>query len=499
MTAPAVGGQTPPMSRLPIRPPLTRLPRSGPLPVSHTQRERLLTGRDVYLPNNTVIVAFRFDGPLDAEVLARAVNAMPARHEAMRVVFPTDFRADLIEPDGEHMRVVEADGADPFGAGLELLSADAQKPFDLARGPLFRCLLVRVDENTHLLGVAIDHIIADGWSCNLLARDILATYEALWHGEQPELPPLTMQHLDFVSWENTYLSGETRGRLLDYWRTALAGVDPIPESGLADPAASTDPAASPADSAANDAGPARLERVRLPLGDGFRPRLRGFAAARRTTPYAVFSAALAAAVRGQQHADGGPVADHPAFFMSLSNRVHAAVQNAFGYFATPGALQADLSGDPGFGELVSRQAQTVAGAIRHQELPHALILQELSPQLYGCRYRGDPTLVPRYLNFDLAQHRARPFGFGVRGVKASMISVPRPDTPRGGLRLLVYELETAAELELRYRTDGYGRPWAQRFLNRMRHILHTGVSDPETPLSHVAAAADSDGEQRGQS
>lgn len=460
------------------RPPLTPVPRDGALPVSYTQRERLETGRHVYLPNNTVTISLRFDGPFDLELLSRAVTAMAARHEALRVVFPSDRAAALVEP-AECLRVAEVgrEHPDRYAAAVDLLSADAQTPFDLAAGPLFRCLAVRVDETTHLLGVAIDHVIADGWSCNLLVRDLLGTYEALRHGEAPELPPLPVQHLDFVAWELAYLAGGARERLLDYWRAALAGTDPIPDSGLAD-------ASVPADA------PARLERVRNPLADGFRQRLTRFAAACRTTPYTVLSAALAAAVLTQRRADEAASGDNVALFVSFSNRTHAAAQDAFGYFATPGTLRTDLSGDPDFTELVRRQAQTVSGALRHQELPHAVIVRELCPEQYGCRYRGGAGPATRYLNFDLAQHRTRPFGFGVRGLTASMIWVPRPETPRGGLRLLAYQLEKSMDLELRYRTDRYGAPWAERFLERMRQILYDGVADPSQPLSTLGRLAD---------
>ncbi|MGH3731284.1 MAG: condensation domain-containing protein [Micromonosporaceae bacterium] len=463
---------------LATRPPLVRIPRDGALPVSYTQRERLETGRGVYLPNNTVTISLRFDGPFDLDVLSRTVSAVVARHEGLRVVFPTDQRAALIEPSG-CLRVAEVgpDCPDPYAAAIDLLSADAQVPFDLAAGPLFRCLAVRVDETTHLLGIAIDHVIADGWSCNLLVRDLLGTYEALRHGEEPELPPLPVQHLDFVAWELAYLSGGAEERLLDYWRTALGSTDPIPDSGLVD-------VSVPADA------PATLERVRHPLADGFRQRLARFAAACRITPYAVLGAALSAAVLTQRRADGVPSADDVALFASFGNRTHATVQDAFGYFATPGTLRTDLSGDPDFTELVRRQARTVSGALRHQELPHAVVVRELRPDQYGCRYRGGAGPATRYLNFDLAQQRARPFGFGVRGLTASMISVPRPDTPRGGLRLLAYQLESSMDLELRYRTDRYSAPWAERFSDRMRQILYDGVADPSQPLSTLGKLAD---------
>ncbi|WP_436499020.1 condensation domain-containing protein [Actinokineospora sp. HUAS TT18] len=438
------------------RPTLTAIPRGGALPVSPTQAERLETGRDTYLQNSTVTVTLRFSGPLDLDVLARSVGDVVARHEALRVVFPTDDRAALCEPT-EPLRVAEIPpGTDePETTAVDLLTADAMARFDLATGPLFRCLAVRVDERTHLLGFAVDHIIADGWSCGLLVRDLLACYEAHLHGESPELAPLTVQHLDYVAWERDYLAGPDGARLLDYWRAKLGPVAPIPESGLVDPDAD---------------GPPALDRVRVDLDGDFRRTLTRFAASHRTTPYAVVSAAVVGAVHGQRGAD-----DDVALFASLSNRTHAAVQDVFGYFATPTALRTYVGGDPTFSELVGRQAETVADAIRHQEIPHAVLLKELRPPQYGSRYRGD---APLYLNFDLDQDRARPFGFGVRGLTAALISLPRPEAPRGGLRLLAHQHESGLTLELRFRTDVYGKPWATRLADRAAHLLRSGTTDP---------------------
>src|SRR5262249_60188847 len=90
----------------------------------------------------------------------------------------------------------------------ELMMAEAQAPFDLKRGPLIRGRLIRLQEQEYVLLLTQHHIVSDGWSLGILARELGVLYGA-FHRQQPVLlPELPAQYVDYAAWQREWLSGE---------------------------------------------------------------------------------------------------------------------------------------------------------------------------------------------------------------------------------------------------------------------------------------------------
>src|SRR6185369_8573381 len=100
----------------------------------------------------------------------------------------------------------------------------ARAPFDLSRGPLFRALLVLLQEDAAALSITLHHIIGDGWSVGVLVREVVTLYRGLVSGEISPLPELAIQYTDFALWQRRWLSDEGAARGLDFWRRQLADV-----------------------------------------------------------------------------------------------------------------------------------------------------------------------------------------------------------------------------------------------------------------------------------
>src|SRR5262249_3188753 len=77
-------------------------------------------------------------------------------------------------------------------------------------------LLRLTDE--YLFAVTMHHIICDGWSMCVFARDLIAFYEGL------ELPYLTIQYGDYSEWQRGWLRSEILEKQLSYWKTQMAGL-----------------------------------------------------------------------------------------------------------------------------------------------------------------------------------------------------------------------------------------------------------------------------------
>jgi hypothetical protein len=85
-----------------------------------------------------------------------------------------------------------------------------------------RVRLFRTGESEHVLVKVRHRIIGDGWSDEILMRELITAYEAFTAGRQPQLPELPIQYRDFAHWQREILQGESLARQLEYWRSQLA-------------------------------------------------------------------------------------------------------------------------------------------------------------------------------------------------------------------------------------------------------------------------------------
>src|SRR5690606_14515365 len=204
--------------------PIERVPRDTELPLSFAQQrvwflDRLEPGS----PDYTIALRSRHTGALDAAALERAFTELVRRHEPLRTTFPAvDGRPvqRIHEPRPLALKRIDLSDvpAERRAAALEdTILREAKQPFDLERGPLFRGCLIRLSPHEHELLLAIHHIIADGWSLGILARELQVVHDAIVAGEPHGLPPLPLQFADYAAWQRARLSGENLASQSAYW------------------------------------------------------------------------------------------------------------------------------------------------------------------------------------------------------------------------------------------------------------------------------------------
>ncbi|HEX7239407.1 MAG TPA: amino acid adenylation domain-containing protein, partial [Longimicrobiaceae bacterium] len=210
--------------------PIGRTSRDGPFPLSFAQQrlwlvDRLEPGSAAYnMPH-----ALRLRGALDVDALRASLGALVERHETLRTVFA--------EAGGEPVQVIHADAPVALEvvevAGEEeverLAEEEALRPFDLARGPLLRSTLLRLGEEDHVLLFTLHHIVSDGWSMDVLVREVSALYAASVRGGSAELPELPVRYVDYAVWQRERLAGPVLEEQLGWWKARLAGAPPLLE------------------------------------------------------------------------------------------------------------------------------------------------------------------------------------------------------------------------------------------------------------------------------
>ncbi|HEV2852268.1 MAG TPA: amino acid adenylation domain-containing protein [Thermoanaerobaculia bacterium] len=353
---------------LPPRPPLVRTSRAEPLPLSFAQQrlwflDRMAPGSPVYnLP-----AAFRLSGPLDPRALERGLDEVFRRHEALRTTFAEG-------PDGEPRQVVvpfhptglprvDLTALPPAAARAEAArhaAREARCPFDLARGPVARALLLRLGEQEHHLLFLCHHAAFDGWSVGVLQRELGALYGAFAAGRPSPLSELSLQYGDFAVWQRRWLSGKALEAQLAYWRERLADAPAVLEL--------------PADRPRPPAQSFRGATVELALPAGIAAGLRALARGESST---LFITALTAfhALLGRFTGQRDLVVGSP-----VAGRTEAGIEDLLGFFVNTLALRADLTGDPSFQTLLGRVRESALSAYAAQDLPFERLVEELQPE-----------------------------------------------------------------------------------------------------------------------
>ncbi|MTH95955.1 condensation domain-containing protein, partial [Roseibium sp. RKSG952] len=215
--------------------PIQKIDRNDPVPLSF-QQERLwfLNRLDEKAGNSyRMDVGFQFEGNLDINAFRRTISCLLERHDNLRTVFrpnengtPHQVIHDKIDVSNV-VNILEHENLDEQSLSAriaELLS----RPFDLEKGPLFRVHVIKLASDRHALIFSGHHIILDGWSMGILAKEISRLYRQETTGTPAGLAALPIQYPDYAAWQREVLSGKPMQKELSWWKEQLSGIpDPI--------------------------------------------------------------------------------------------------------------------------------------------------------------------------------------------------------------------------------------------------------------------------------
>src|SRR5215207_1216036 len=341
---------------------------AGTLSRSETQeRLRFVDAPDPGSPVYAIPFSYHIAGRLDDDALRRALAELVRRHEPLRTTLPAvdGVPVQRIAPPPADFDLPVADlrhlPEDERRAEAGRLAAEAKRHrFDLARGPLFRASLVRVGDAEHHLLLNLHHAIGDGWSLGVLREELSALYGAFSRGEPSPLPEPALQYADYAVWQREQLRGEVLDRQVGYWKERLAGAPALLEL-------PTDRPRPPVQSH-------RGAREMLDLTRALLDRLQALGRSEGATLYMVmlgaFQLLLSKYSGSEDVVVGSPIA----------GRTRREVEELIGFFANTLVLRTDLSGDPGFRQLLGRVREGTLGAYEHQEVPFDRLVAELQPE-----------------------------------------------------------------------------------------------------------------------
>ena len=436
---------------------IPRASRDAPLPLSFAQ-QRLWFLDQLEGPSATynVPAALKLQGKLDVAALQRALRGAVARHDTLRSRF---FARDGVpcqeivaslewEMALEDLRDLPASERDAEVSRLARF--DAEYPFKLDCVPLFRATLLRLDEHEHVLLLCMHHIIADGWSIGVLAREVSVLYFAHHEGHAPGLPPLRVQYADYAQWQQSWLKGEVLERQMDYWRQQLANLPTLLEL--------------PVDKPRPQLQSFRGGSLPVRLNTELSTRLKQFAQTHDATLYIVLLAAFATLLMRYSNQDdiaiGSPIA----------NRRHRDIEGLIGFFVNTLVLRVQFPDNLNFLELIEQVRRTALEAYAHQDVPFEHLVNALQAQ----RNMSHSPLFQAMFVFQNA-----PMGpLELPGLTLTLLEI-ETRTAKFDLLLSLEERGDGIRGYWEYNGDIFTRASMQRMLHYFENLLRALLDNPQ--------------------
>jgi amino acid adenylation domain-containing protein/non-ribosomal peptide synthase protein (TIGR01720 family) len=444
--------------------PITPVSRANDLLASFSQQRlwflnQLQPGSPAY----NIPLTLQFSGDLDRTLLERCLSELFQRHESLR----TTFRMQ----DGQVLQVIGSaeDGMLPLplqdlttlpveerqGAAQRLLEAESLYTFDLAHGPLLRPLLLRLSPYEHILQLTAHHIILDGWSLDVLLRELSSLYTAFAQGLSSSLPNLPIQYVDFAQWQRQWLEGERLQAQVDYWEQQLASLPPLE---------------LPTDHPRLSEQAFHGAWAFFELPPTLTQTLKIVSQQEEMTIFmallATFQMLLSRSSGQKDIAVGIPVA----------GRIRAEVEHVVGCFVNTLVVRTDLSGNPSFREILRRVHKVAQEAYAHQDVPFEKVVEVLQPQ-------RDLSRSPLFQILFNQQPIAPP----IKILDTLTLSLLFPESTSAKYDLTLWITETEPDVKgiVEYNTDLFEASTIQRMITHWLTLLENVASNPERRLTQV--------------
>ncbi|MFL0809495.1 MAG: amino acid adenylation domain-containing protein [Agarilytica sp.] len=429
--------------------------REGGIPLSLVQQSYwFLNQLEGPSPTYNMPLTFRLQGQLDKERLRRAIETIVHRHEILRTNFQNDISSTPQQIVQEVNRV-ELEYTDKSESDIaQSIMAFVNHSFDLESERLFKALLITSSENSHVLVLNMHHIISDGWSLNVIFKELVYNYKYLDvknpHGKV--LEDLAIQYADYAIWQKNYVSSAKYQEQIGYWKNKLDGLPPL----LSLP---TDFSRPPAQSFRGDS-------YNFQLSPELSKSLNHLAIKEGTTLFNVLLTALSVLLARFSGSDDIAIGT------AIANRGRVELESMIGFFANTIVVRSKVSEGVPYSRLLSDLGKNMIEAYENSDVPFDSVVDAIQP----LRSLGVPPVFQ--VMFRLHNQFVKDDGETVEGLKVSNYKIG-VTTAKLDLNFSMVERGDFIVGNLEYATDLFKEASIQRLLDHYIELLENIVRNPE--------------------
>ncbi|HSH02516.1 MAG TPA: amino acid adenylation domain-containing protein, partial [Anaerolineae bacterium] len=442
-------------------PKITPRPTTDRAPLSFAQ-QRLWFLEQLYPSNHAynIIRTLHLTGDINNDALNQTLATIEARHQALRTIF-TDAHGkpeqQFLPPNPTPLTIIDLTHLSPAEqqtTSQNFLHEDANKPFSLTRGPLWRAHLLQLNDHQAILALNIHHIIADGWSLSILIQELVALYTAYSQNQPNPLPPITIHYADFAYWQQQTLTPDQLQPHLDFWREQLnvnTTLLPLP----------TDKPRPPQQSFHGQTIP-----FHIPLATS--QRLATISQENNATLYMTLLTACGILLQrytGEENIlIGSPIA----------NRNHTEIEALIGFFVNTLVMRVDIDSRQDFITLLGHTRTRALAAYDHQDMPFELLVQELQPN-------RDLSYQPLF-QVMFAFQNLPPAKLELPGLTIETVSKAN-DSAKFDLTWFLHESDDGLVGSLEYNTDLFTTATMERMIGHFQTLLAAIAANPQQPIA----------------
>ncbi|QYT00338.1 hypothetical protein H0G86_007424 [Trichoderma simmonsii] len=440
------------MTKIPVT------PKKESVAQSYAQ-ERLWFLEQLYpsLEWHLIPCAVHFRGPLQLDALSFALLALEQRHETLRTTFDTIEGENIQKVHPFQPRKLRVQNIKPNSLE-EALHKEQTTPFNLHKDPGWRVSMFKLSDGHHVLSIVIHHIICDGWSLDVLRKELATLYKVALHGKDPTsaIEPLAIQYSDYSLWQKQQEQIDEHNRQLEYWTTHL-------ESGR--PAELICDKVRPA----TISGKADLQEFRIE--GAIYEKLQNFCRDYQVTPFmALFTVFRAAHYRltGAEDATIGT---------ANAGRDHGELSGLIGLFVNMQCIRTRIEHTTTFENLVREVQATTIASFAHQDVPFERIVSALRKERDLSRSPLVQIVFALHSQLNLAE-------FALEGVEAEPITPPM--TSRFDLEFHLYQEKDALKGQIRFATDLFNFNTIDNLKSVFLRILEQGLASPGASIESLS-------------
>ena len=414
-----------------------------------------------------VPAVYVFEGALNYNALMLAFEMLIARHEILRTIFKEDEQGDVkqfirstMEAGFKINNLDLRDDADPEEKIKGLVQEAISRPFNLSDGPLVRADLYQLANDKWIFVFNMHHIISDGWSQDVLMKELLLCYKAHTKGMANPLDPLRIQYKDYAVWQQEQLHSEAFNEHRSWWLQQFEGSLPVLELPLDKP--------RPAIKAYRGGA----------INKTLNPQISSQLQAINQEQGATLFMGLLAAVNVLLYRYTGQ--DDIITGTPVAGREHADLENQVGFYVNTLALRAQFNGAGSFEQLLQHIKQVTTGAYKHQAYPFDKLVDELQLQRDLSRHPlFDVMVIMQHGDERSAAVNA------LEQVQVSRYEGVAEDMSKFDLSFGFAETAAGINIGIGYNSDIYNSATIDSLGNHLVQLINAIVAAPQTPIQEL--------------